>query len=188
MRRCRRSRPATRVLRNYGEAAARVARLAGALRSQLKLNPGDRVAIAAKNSADYFETLYAVWHAGLAAVPANAKLHGAELGYILEHSGARVCFASKGLDAEIAPHAPTSLERMIVIGSGEYEESVRRRRDRLRAARRRRSRLAVLHVRHHRPPERRDADAPQSRAIELRLPDRSRSRRRPAIRSCMPRR
>jgi long-chain acyl-CoA synthetase len=112
----------TRVVRNYSEAAARVARLAGALRSQLRLNPGDRVAIAAKNSADYFETLYAVWHAGLAAVPANAKLHGAELGYILEHSGARVCFASKGLDGEIAPHAPKSLERMIVIGSGEYEK------------------------------------------------------------------
>ena len=37
-----------------------------------------------------------IWHAGLAAVPANAKLHGAELGYILEHSGARVCFASAG--------------------------------------------------------------------------------------------
>ena len=44
---------------------------------------------------------------GFAAVPANAKLHGAELGYILEHSGARVCFASDGLDGEIAPHAPT---------------------------------------------------------------------------------
>ena len=178
----------TRVLRNYGEAAMRVSRLAGALRSQLKLNPGDRVAIAAKNSADYFETLYAVWHAGLAAVPANAKLHGAELGYILEHSGARVCFASKGLDGEIAPHAPTSLERMIVIGSGEYEKLFAADAIPLRAARRRRSRLAVLHIRHHRPPERRDAHASQSCAIEFRLSDRGRYRRRPAIRSCMRRR
>jgi long-chain acyl-CoA synthetase len=65
--------------------------------------------------------LFGIWHAGLAAVPANAKLHGAELGYILDHSGARVCFASPGLDGEIAPHAPKSLERMIVIGGGEYE-------------------------------------------------------------------
>jgi long-chain acyl-CoA synthetase len=111
-----------RVVRNYGEAAMRVARLAGALRAQFGLNPGDRVAIAAKNSVDYFEALYAIWHAGLAAVPANAKLHGAELGYILEHSGTRVCFASKGLDAEIAPHAPKSLERMVVIGGAEYEK------------------------------------------------------------------
>ena len=94
-----------RVLRTYGEVAGRVARLAGALRG-FGLEPGDRVAIAAKNCPDYVEMLYAIWHAGLAAVPANAKLHGAELGYILEQSGARVCFASDGLDGEIAPHAP----------------------------------------------------------------------------------
>ena len=54
-------------------------------------------------------------------MPANAKLHGAELGYIIEHSGARVCFASAGLDAEIAPHAPKSLERMVTIGGRDYE-------------------------------------------------------------------
>ncbi len=110
----------TRVLRSYGEAASRVARLAGAL-AAMGLKPGERVAIAAKNSPDYLEALYAIWHAGLAAVPANAKLHGAELGYILDQSGARVCFASDGLDAEIAAHAPSSLERMIVIGSAAYE-------------------------------------------------------------------
>jgi long-chain acyl-CoA synthetase len=32
----------------------------------------------------------------MAVVPANAKLHGRELAYILEHSGARICFASYG--------------------------------------------------------------------------------------------
>ncbi|KQY98322.1 AMP-dependent synthetase [Pseudolabrys sp. Root1462] len=111
----------SRVVMTYGQLATRAAKLAGALRDKLKLNPGDRVAIAAKNSPDYLTMLYAVWHAGCAAVPANAKLHGAELGYILEHSGARVCFASKGLDADIAPHAPSSIERLILIGSAEYE-------------------------------------------------------------------
>jgi long-chain acyl-CoA synthetase len=108
-----------RVLRTYAETASRVARMAGAL-AGMGLAPGERVAIAATNSPDYFEALYAIWHAGLAAVPANAKLHGAELGFILEQSGARACFASAGLDSEIAPHAPSSLERMIVIGSPEY--------------------------------------------------------------------
>jgi long-chain acyl-CoA synthetase len=110
-----------RVLRSYGEVAGRVARLAGALQ-RFGLAPGDRVAIAATNSPDYLEALYAIWHAGLAAVPANAKLHGAELGYILEQSGARVCFASAGLDGAIAPHAPNSLERMVVMGSAAYEK------------------------------------------------------------------
>ncbi len=110
-----------RVLRSYGEVAGRVARLAGALTGRFGLTPGERVAIAAKNSPDYVEVLYAIWHAGLAAVPVNAKLHGAELGYILEHSGTRVCFASAGLDGEIALHAPLGFERMVVIGSAAYE-------------------------------------------------------------------
>jgi long-chain acyl-CoA synthetase len=111
----------TRVVARCGDLAARAARLASALREQFGLVPGDRVAIVAKNTPPYLELLYGIWHAGLAAVPANAKLHGAELGYILEHSGARVCFVSGGLDAEIAAHAPASLERMIGIGSVGYE-------------------------------------------------------------------
>ncbi len=112
----------TRVVATYRQLAARAARLAGALRTRLKLAPGDRVAIVAKNSPAYLELLYGIWHAGLAAVPANAKLHGAELGYILEHSGARVCFASPGLDGEIAPHAPKTLEHLIAIGGADYEQ------------------------------------------------------------------
>src|SRR5665213_4322697 len=111
----------TRVVMSYGDLAARAARLAGALKNKFKLAPGDRVAIVAKNSADYLALLYGIWHAGCAAVPANAKLHGAELGYILEHSGARVCFASPGIDTAIAPHAPKSLERLIAIGGADYE-------------------------------------------------------------------
>jgi long-chain acyl-CoA synthetase len=110
----------TRVVRTYGDLALRVARLAGGLR-RLGLTPGDRVAIVAKNCIDYIEAVNAIWHAGLSAVPANAKLHGRELGYVLEHSGARLCFASVGLDAEIAPYAPASLERLIVLGSRDYE-------------------------------------------------------------------
>jgi long-chain acyl-CoA synthetase len=110
----------TRVVATYAQLAERAARLAGALR-RFGLAPGERVAIASKNCPDYLPLLYGIWHAGLAAVPANAKLHGAELGYILEHSGARVCFASEGIDAEVAAHAPTSLERLITIGSAEYD-------------------------------------------------------------------
>jgi len=110
-----------RVIKSYSEVAGCAARLAGALRGRLGLKVGDRVAIAAKNCPDYVELMFGIWHAGLAAVPANAKLHGRELGYILQHSGARICFASEGLDAEIAPHAPATLEHLIVIGSRDYE-------------------------------------------------------------------
>jgi long-chain acyl-CoA synthetase len=111
----------SRIIRSYSEVAARAAKLAASLRHRFFLQPGERVAIAAKNCPHYVELMFGIWHAGLAAVPANAKLHGRELGYILEHSGARVCFASSELRDEIATHAPTTLERLIVIGSAEYE-------------------------------------------------------------------
>jgi long-chain acyl-CoA synthetase len=110
-----------RIVLDYGALAARAARLGSALRMSCKLISGDRVAIVAKNCVAYLEALYGIWHAGLAAVPVNAKLHGAEIGYILEHSGARVCFVAPQLDAEIAAFAPNSLERMIVIGGSDYE-------------------------------------------------------------------
>jgi long-chain acyl-CoA synthetase len=111
-----------RVLRSYGELAGRAARIAGALRARCRLSAGDRVVIAAKNSADYLDLLYGVWHAGLVAVPANARLHGAELGYIIAQAGARVCVASADVESEIAPHAPSGLERLIAIGSHEHEQ------------------------------------------------------------------
>src|SRR4029079_15557583 len=111
-----------RVVRSYGELAARVARISGAMRKGLRLSPGDRVAIIAKNSTDYVEVLYAIWHAGHVAVPANAKLHGAELGYILEHSEAKICFASPDVEGAIAAHALPSLKHLITIGSAEHEK------------------------------------------------------------------
>ena len=111
----------SRVIRGYGEVAGRAAKVAASLRDRFSLQPGERVAIAAKNCPDYVELMFGIWHAGLAAVPANAKLHGRELGYILEHSGARVCFASSEIGGEIATHAPKTLEHLIVIGSAQYE-------------------------------------------------------------------
>src|SRR5829696_6250076 len=87
-----------RVVRSYGELASRAARLAAALRSELGLAPGDRVAIIAKNCPDYVEVLYGPWWAGMAVVPVNAKLHGAEFAYALEHSGTRICFATPDLE------------------------------------------------------------------------------------------
>ena len=109
-----------RVRHDYAELATRAARLAGALRQKYGLAPGDRVAIIAKNTPEYAELMFGIWHAGLAAVPVNAKLHGRECGFILEHSGARACFVSAGLDGEVAPHAPQNLERLVIIGSTEY--------------------------------------------------------------------
>jgi long-chain acyl-CoA synthetase len=111
----------TRAVRSYAHLAERAARLAQALRERFGLQPGDRVVIAAKNSPDYLDLMYGIWHGGLAAVPANAKLHGRELAFIVEHSGASVCFASSGLYDAIASHAPASLKHLIEIGGSEYD-------------------------------------------------------------------
>ena len=108
-------------MRRYGEVAERAARLAASLRNRLLLQPGERVAIVAKNCPDYLELMFGIWHAGAVVVPANAKLHGREVGYILQHSGARVCFASSELRDEVAAHAPATLEYLIAIGGPQYQ-------------------------------------------------------------------
>ena len=77
---------------SYGELARRVGALAAQLRTRFKLVPGDRVALFMRNSPQYLEILYAVWQAGLVAVPINNKLHWKELRYILGNSGASLLF------------------------------------------------------------------------------------------------
>jgi len=111
------------VRRTYREFSERVARLAGTFRGALKLLPGDRVALAMKNHPLFLEILYAVWHAGLAAVPVNAKLHPKEFAYILQNSGARACFATPdlaGVLAEVRGEAP-DLEHLISIDDPDFE-------------------------------------------------------------------
>ncbi|MHA1165137.1 MAG: class I adenylate-forming enzyme family protein [Alphaproteobacteria bacterium] len=108
------------IVATYGQMADKVSRLAGALRNELKLDPGDRVAIAAKNSTDYAITLHAIWHAGLAAVPINAKLHANEFAYIFDNCGARACFTSADLTPTIRALDAPALERIIEHGSSEY--------------------------------------------------------------------
>ena len=82
---------------SYGRLADRVSRLAGGLRAKLNLAQGDRVGIAAKNCPEYYELMFACWHAGLVAVPMNAKLHPKEFAYIVGNSGAKACFASSDI-------------------------------------------------------------------------------------------
>ena len=110
------------VLLSYGQLVRRGAVLAGRLRAAFGLAPGDRVALVMKNVPEYVELLLAGWYAGLTMVPANAKLHPRELEYILDHSGARVCFATPGLSEAIAPleHSVEGLERIVEVGSAEY--------------------------------------------------------------------
>jgi len=85
-----------RVHATWAALAARIASAAAGLRDGLAA--GDRVAIVMHNRPEYLEALFAIWHAGLVAVPVNARLHRDEIAYILEHSGASLVLS----DAEHA--------------------------------------------------------------------------------------
>ena len=111
-----------RLVWRHRELADRVARLAGHLRA-LGLAPGDRVALLMKNDVAYLESLYAVWWAGLAAVPINAKLHADEVGYILDNAEASALIASEDLADAVAPLA-TRLSATLVPGSARYDAAV----------------------------------------------------------------
>ena len=109
----------TRVVASYAEFAARVARLAGGLAARLA--PGDRVGLVMKNCPAYAEAMFACWHAGLVAVPINAKLHPKELEYILGHSGCRLCFATPDLHPALAGLAVPGLVEAIETGSAAWD-------------------------------------------------------------------
>ncbi len=64
------------------------------------------VAIVTRNRPEYLEALYGVWHAGLVAVPVNARLHREEFADILEHSGAALTICTAA-GSRPAPHAPS---------------------------------------------------------------------------------
>ncbi|MBC7804102.1 MAG: long-chain fatty acid--CoA ligase [Candidatus Parcubacteria bacterium] len=81
-----------KVVSSYEELSRRVSELASGMTSEFDLKPGDRVAFAMKNCPQYWELLFACWHAGLAAVPMNAKLHAREFEYIIGNCGAKACF------------------------------------------------------------------------------------------------
>ena len=59
--------------------------------------PGERAAIHWQNSIEFVVLLPGVWRAGLIVVPINPRLKAAEIAYVLEHSGARLCFSEPTL-------------------------------------------------------------------------------------------
>src|SRR5215207_1635160 len=108
-----------RVHAGWAAFAARTAGAAAGLRD-FGLAPGNRVAIVMRNRPEYLEALFAIWHAGLVAVPVNARLHRDEIVYILEHSesGVVVTDADHAGDVESLVGTVASL-RAAVVAPGE---------------------------------------------------------------------
>ncbi len=164
------------IFSTWRQWAARSRALAGSLRALCQ--PEDRVAIAMTNRPEFLEALFAIWHAGLVAVPMNAKLHSEEFGYIIGDTDASLVLASPGSRRRCRPPRPHHRNRQRRVAA-----ALRGRRHRRCTACARRSRLAVLHQRHHRPPERRDADARHHDGADARLFRRNRTGRRAGSRA-----
>jgi long-chain acyl-CoA synthetase len=86
--------------RTYGELAARVNRLARALRGA-GVGVGDTVGAALHNGIEWFELLNAVGVLGAQLVPIGYRLKGPEIAYMLADSGAKVLLAAADLAGEV---------------------------------------------------------------------------------------
>jgi len=106
-----------RVHATWATFAARTAAGAAGLRDDFGLSPGDRVAIVMRNRPEYLEAMFAVWHAGLVAVPVNARLHRDEIAYILEDSETAVVVTDPDHADDVEPlvGTVTSLQAAVVV-------------------------------------------------------------------------
>src|SRR3954452_20214772 len=98
---------------SYGELAGRVRAIAAGL-DAAGLASGDRIAVVSQNSARLLELFHAVPGSGRVLVPINFRLSAQEVGYIVEHSGARLLLLDPELDA---PLADVACERRLLLGA-----------------------------------------------------------------------
>ncbi|RZN09259.1 acid--CoA ligase [Bradyrhizobium genosp. SA-3] len=94
---------------SYAAFAARIERTATALKQELGVGRGDRVAILSLNRPDYLVLLYACARLGAMLVPLNWRLAVAEQLFILSDAGAKVLVleqAFEGVLAELGRTAP----------------------------------------------------------------------------------
>lgn len=73
--------------RTFAELNADANRIAHGLIAR-GVQPGDRVALLARNGLPYVQAIYGIAKAGAVMVPVNFMLGGGEVGYVLHHSGA----------------------------------------------------------------------------------------------------
>ena len=100
----------------YRQFEERANRLASHLRA-LGLRHLDRVAVIAPNTPAMLEAHFGVPAAGLVLVPINTRLNADEIGYILEHSGAKVLFVDREFEA-VLRSAPAGLRVVRIDDTG----------------------------------------------------------------------
>ena len=101
----------------YSQLECQVAELAHSLQHYHKLSKGAKIAIAMENCSEFIVILFAVWRAGMTAIPLNAKLHPKEFSWIFENAGMDLVFASQNIAREI-----TFDKSIISIGDNDYKK------------------------------------------------------------------
>ena len=108
----------------YGELARRAVALAGALQAR-GIEPGDRVAILARNSFRYLEINLACAHVGIVLIPLNVRLAPAEISRILAVTETKLLLRALPFTTDVpeivwddaeAPGGDTVYERLIASG------------------------------------------------------------------------
>ncbi len=155
----------------YAAFAERIAQAARALKSQLGIGRGDRVAILSLNHPDYLVLLYACARLGAMLVPLNWRLAVPEQVFILSDASVKALVVEKGFEAVIAP-LNAALPDVRVIGldfAPSFDDllGVRQRRRPQSACRSLGAAADRLHLRHHRAAEGRGA-APGGAGLERR--------------------
>ncbi|MEN3582851.1 long-chain fatty acid--CoA ligase [Streptomyces sp. ZYX-F-203] len=107
--------------RSFAEIGARAARLAHALREDLGVVEGDRVATLAWNNAEHVETYFAVPSMGAVLHTLNLRLPPEQLAWIVDHAADRVVIVNGTLLPLLVPLLPhlKSVEHVVVIGPGD---------------------------------------------------------------------
>ena len=100
---------------SYAAFAARIDQTARALKAELGVGRGDRVAILSLNRPDYLVLLYACARLGAILVPLNWRLAVAEQSFILSDAAAKVLVLEQAF-AAVLPALEKSLPRMSVVG------------------------------------------------------------------------
>lgn len=99
----------------YAQLDARIDRVAGVLLN-LGLKKGDRLAVLLRNRVEWAEILLACARSGVICVPINNRFMDAEVGYVLEHSGASAIIT----EAALAPRIESLRSQLSSIPSDRY--------------------------------------------------------------------
>ena len=105
----------------YGAIHGRAKRVSNALKAW-GVQPGDRIATLAWNTADHIETWYGSMGIGAVCHTLNPRLFPEQLAYIINHAGDRIIFVDLTfvplLDG-VLPHCP-SVERVVIMTDADH--------------------------------------------------------------------